>query len=58
MMKKPAKAKARRYIAQETGHGREEARSYTQMPVHETLRGCCCGWGENSLLKVVMGARV
>jgi predicted transposase YbfD/YdcC len=34
-----AKAKARRHITQETGHGREETRSYIQMPVPETLRG-------------------
>jgi predicted transposase YbfD/YdcC len=34
-----AKAKARRHITQETGHGRDETRSYIQMPVPETLRG-------------------
>ena len=30
---------ARRHITKETGHGREEIRSYIQMPVPETLRG-------------------
>ena len=34
-----AAAKARRHITKETGHGREETRSYMQMPVPETLRG-------------------
>ena len=29
---------ARRHLTQETGHGREETRSYIQMPVPETLR--------------------
>jgi predicted transposase YbfD/YdcC len=33
-----AKAKARRHITQETGHGRKETRSYIQMPVPDTLR--------------------
>jgi predicted transposase YbfD/YdcC len=32
-----AKAKARCHITQETGHGREETRSYIQMPVPDTL---------------------
>jgi len=31
-------AQARRHITQEKGHGREETRSYMQMPVPETLR--------------------
>jgi predicted transposase YbfD/YdcC len=34
-----AAAQARRYGSTETGHGREEVRSYVQMPVPETLRG-------------------
>jgi predicted transposase YbfD/YdcC len=34
-----AEAKARRHITQEKGHGREETRSYIQMPVPEELRG-------------------
>jgi predicted transposase YbfD/YdcC len=33
-----ADAKARRHITQEKGHGREETRSYLQMPVPDTLR--------------------
>ena len=31
--------KARRHTTEETGHGREEIRSYIQMPVPETLQG-------------------
>jgi predicted transposase YbfD/YdcC len=34
-----AGAQARRYRTTEKGHGREEVRSYLQMPVPETLRG-------------------
>jgi predicted transposase YbfD/YdcC len=34
-----AEVKARRHITKEKGHGREEIRSYIQMPVPETLRG-------------------
>jgi predicted transposase YbfD/YdcC len=34
-----ADAQARRHITKETGHGREEIRSYIQMPVPEDLRG-------------------
>lgn len=34
-----ADVKARRHMTQETGHGREEVRSYMQLPVPETLRG-------------------
>jgi predicted transposase YbfD/YdcC len=34
-----ADVKARRYLSEETGHGREEIRSYIQMPVPEKLRG-------------------
>ena len=34
-----ADVKARRHITQETGHGREEIRSYIQMPVPADLRG-------------------
>lgn len=34
-----ADVKARRHITEETGHGREEIRSYIQMPVPEDLRG-------------------
>ena len=34
-----ATAKARRHITQETGHGRQETRSYIQMPVPENLHG-------------------
>jgi len=33
-----ADAKARRHLTQEKGHGREETRSYLQMPVPDTLR--------------------
>ena len=33
-----ADAQARRHTTHETGHGREETRSYIQMPVPETLR--------------------
>lgn len=33
-----ADVKARRHITTETGHGREEIRSYIQMPVPDTLR--------------------
>jgi predicted transposase YbfD/YdcC len=33
-----ADVQARRHITKETGHGREEIRSYIQMPVPETLR--------------------
>ena len=34
-----ADVKARRHITQETGHGREEIRSYIQMPVPDDFRG-------------------
>jgi predicted transposase YbfD/YdcC len=34
-----AEAQARRYCTTETGHGREERRSYIHMPVPPTLRG-------------------
>jgi predicted transposase YbfD/YdcC len=34
-----ADVKVRRHITKETGHGREEIRSYMQMPVPEDLRG-------------------
>jgi predicted transposase YbfD/YdcC len=34
-----ADVKARRHITQEKGHGREEIRSYIQMPVPDDLRG-------------------
>jgi predicted transposase YbfD/YdcC len=34
-----AEAKARRHLTQEKGHGREEIRSYIQMPVPDDLRG-------------------
>jgi predicted transposase YbfD/YdcC len=34
-----ADVEVRRHITHETGHGREETRSYMQMPVPETLRG-------------------
>jgi predicted transposase YbfD/YdcC len=34
-----ADVKTRRHITQETGHGREEIRSYIQMPVPDDLRG-------------------
>jgi predicted transposase YbfD/YdcC len=34
-----AEAQARRHSSTETGHGREEVRSYVQMPVPEGLRG-------------------
>jgi predicted transposase YbfD/YdcC len=34
-----ADVKARRHVTREKGHGREEVRSYTQMPAPETLSG-------------------
>ena len=34
-----ADVKARRHLTHETGHGREETRSYIHLPVPETLRG-------------------
>src|SRR6266478_4104012 len=34
-----ADVQARRHITKETGHGRDEIRSYIQMPVPQTLRG-------------------
>jgi predicted transposase YbfD/YdcC len=34
-----ADVKARRHLTQEAGHGRDEIRSYIQMPVPEALRG-------------------
>src|SRR6516225_1467080 len=34
-----AEVKARRHVVHETGHGREETRSYIQMPVPEALPG-------------------
>ena len=34
-----ANAHARRHLTEETGHGRQETRSYIQMPVPETLPG-------------------
>jgi predicted transposase YbfD/YdcC len=34
-----ADVKARRHVTEETGHGREEIRSYMQMPVPDDLRG-------------------
>jgi predicted transposase YbfD/YdcC len=34
-----AHVKARQHLTQETGHGREETRSYTHMPVPEALQG-------------------
>jgi predicted transposase YbfD/YdcC len=34
-----ADAQARRHLTQETGHGRQETRSYIQMPVPENLHG-------------------
>ena len=34
-----ADAKARRHVSRETGHGRQEIRSYLQMPVPAELRG-------------------
>src|SRR4030095_8225111 len=33
-----ATAKARRHITQESGHGRQNTRSYIQMPVPDTLQ--------------------
>jgi predicted transposase YbfD/YdcC len=33
-----AQAQARRHVTEETGHGRQETRSYIQMPVPDTLR--------------------
>ena len=38
-----ANVKARRHQTEETGHGREETRSYIQMPVPKTCRGSNCG---------------
>lgn len=44
-----ATAKARRHITQETGHGRQETRSYIQMPVPESLPGIELGKGLRSI---------
>jgi predicted transposase YbfD/YdcC len=38
-----AGAKARRHQTRETGHGREETRTYIQMPVPDDRRGWACG---------------
>jgi predicted transposase YbfD/YdcC len=44
-----ADAQARRHITKEKGHGREEVRSYIQMPVPKTLRGLQLWKGLKSL---------
>jgi predicted transposase YbfD/YdcC len=44
-----ADAQARRHITKETGHGREEIRSYIQMPVPEDLRGLALWKGLKSI---------
>jgi len=44
---------ARQHLTHETGHGREEIRSYLQMPVPETLRGCELWKGLQSIGVVV-----
>jgi predicted transposase YbfD/YdcC len=47
-----AAVKARRHITEETGHGRDEIRSYIQMPVPETLHGLELWKGLNSIAVV------
>lgn len=44
-----ADVQARRHTTQETGHGREETRSYVQMPVPESLTGLECWKGLKSI---------
>jgi predicted transposase YbfD/YdcC len=44
-----ADIKARRHLTKETGHGREEIRSYIQMPVPETLSGLALWKGLQSI---------
>ena len=44
-----ADAGARRHITEETGHGREEIRSYIQMPVPKDLRGLALWKGLKSI---------
>lgn len=44
-----AAVKARRHITQETGHGRQEIRSYIQMPVPDDLRGLALWKGLKSI---------
>src|SRR4051812_37465278 len=48
-----ARAKARRLQTRETAHGREETRSYIQMPVPETLPGSALWAGLKSIGVVV-----
>jgi predicted transposase YbfD/YdcC len=48
-----AKAHARGHVTKETGHGREETRSYIQMPVPETLQGLDLWKGLKSIGVVV-----
>jgi predicted transposase YbfD/YdcC len=48
-----ARVKARRHQTQETGHGREETRSYIQMPVPESLPGLTLWKGLRSVGVVV-----
>src|SRR5207253_2044575 len=48
-----ARVKARRHQTQETGHGREETRSYIQMPVPESLPGLTLWEGLRSIGVVV-----
>jgi predicted transposase YbfD/YdcC len=48
-----ARVKARRHQTQETGHGREETRSYIQMPVPESLPGLRSWKGLRSIGVVV-----
>jgi len=48
-----ADVKARRYVTKETGHGRDETRSYIQMPVPDTLAELELWKGLNSIGVVV-----
>jgi predicted transposase YbfD/YdcC len=48
-----ADVEARRHLTEETGHGREETRSYTQMPAPKTLEGMDLWKGLKSIGVVV-----
>ena len=49
-----ANVNARRHMTSETGHGRDETRSYIQMPVPETLQGVELWKGLKSIGMVVL----
>ena len=51
-----ARVKARRHQTQETGHGRDETRTYIQMPVPESLPGSGMWAGLKSIGMVVSSA--